>query len=239
MRKMGVLFLVLCGAVSVAMTGCRSEGRASYESVVMEHARVFLPMDGDGQIYESALTAVGEYLTGEMRCEEAVKKTDKARRELQEARKTIKTYKVSAEMSELMEKYEIVPEEFEKFGNYRIGELQEYIEKLSALGKYLEYSESSDPDHQQLEFMHDRCTKIQKNNHGYYYYMFINYWFASWEEKKVDYVKEQILDRLECYLPEDYVWEKDVDTIEDKGSGYLEAMEEYQADMSAHKFPIS
>lgn len=230
MKKAGILFLILCGGVFAAMTGCSLEGKTSYESVVMEHARVFLPMDGDGQTYETALTTVGGYLAGEMECEEALKKTDKARCELQEAMDTIKTYEISAEMSELMEKYGIVPEEFEKFGNYRIGELQGYIGELDALCECLEYAESSDSDRQQLEFWHDRCRRIQENNHGYYYYMFINYWFAGWEEKKVDYVKEQILDRLECYLPEDYVWETNVDTIESKGSRYLDAMEECRAE---------
>ena len=50
----------------------------------------------------------------------------------------------------------------------------------------------------------------------------------------MDYVKAQILDRLECYLPEDYDWETDKDTIEDKGSRYLDAMEECRTDAAVH-----
>lgn len=234
MKRAGILFLILCGVMSAAVIGCSPERKASYESVVMEHARVFLPMDGDGKAYESALSAAGKYLAGEMEQEEAEKKADKARRELMEAYDTIKTYEITPEMSELMKKHGIVPEEFEVFGNYRAGELQGYIEDVNALCEYLEYAESSDSDYQQLEFWHDQCSTIQENNHGYYYYMFINYWFAGWEEKKVDYVKAQILDRLECYLPEDYAWENDRDTIESKGSRYLDAMDECRTEAALH-----
>ncbi|MCI9356486.1 MAG: hypothetical protein HFH59_02875 [Lachnospiraceae bacterium] len=234
MKKAAIMFLILCGVISAAATGCTPEGRPSYESVVMEHARVFLPMDGDGKLYEDALSAAGEYLAGEMEHKEALKKARQARRELQEAENTVKTYQVSEEMSELLEKYGIIPEEFEAFGNFRAGELQGYMEDVNTLCEYMEDAESSDSAYQQLEFWHDQYRTIQENNHGYYYYMFINYWFAGWKEKQVDYVKAQILDRLECYLPEDYDWETDKDTIEDKGSRYLDAMDECRADAAVH-----
>ena len=230
MKKAVSLFFILCGVMSVYMTGCSPEGKSSYESVVMEHARVFLPMDGDGRSYENALSAAEEYLEGEMKHKDALKQVDQSRRELMEARNTVKAYEVSKEMSQLMEKYGIIPEEFEVFGNCRAGELQGYIENLDALCECLESAEGSDSGHQQLESLYDQCRTIQENNHGYYYYMFINYWFAGWEEKRVDYVKAQIMDRLECYLPEDYVWETDKDTIEEKGSRYLAAMEECRAE---------
>ncbi len=233
--KRGVLFVLVCMfAAGCSMKEKENVSEKAYQAVVEEHAKIFLPIDGDGAVYDGVILAVGRYLNQETDRESTLKEVDKAVKWLEESEEQLEEYELPAGMPAFLEECGILPEEFEMFGNSRGSQLETYIQDLKSLREHLEYAEEFDFEYEEVEFWHDIYGNVQESNRGYYYYGSVNYWFAGWDVEQAAYVQEKIVDKLESYLPENRSWETDREIVEQKTNRYLDDIEESLGVISGH-----
>lgn len=198
------------------------EETGDYQTIVDEHARLFLPMDQDGSVYDAALEKVGRYITGKIAQAEALEILQDTVETFRDEKEGLEAYTVSEEFGSLLMEYGILPEEFEAFGNSREPQLQSYLTDLESISGYLENADEYAYQYRSVVFWHDLCETLQDSHRGYYYYSGVNYWFAGWKDSQTAYVQEQVIDRLESYIPEGCTWETDREVIEQKTMHYLD-----------------
>lgn len=232
MKKKWIL-LAVCLLVLATVPGCSQkeethpeektkEETGDYRAIVDEHARLFLPMDQDGSVYDRALEKIGRYITGKITQSKALGVLQDTMETFREEQENLETYTVSEEFGSLLMEYDILPEEFEAFGNSRAPQLQSYLTDLESIYGYLENADEYAHQYRSVVFWHDLCETLQDSHRGYYYYSGVNYWFAGWEDSQVSYVQEQVIDRLESYIPQGCTWETDREVIEQKTMHYLD-----------------
>lgn len=235
MTGLTAAFLLIC----MFAAGCGVKEKEdvlgqAYQAVVEEHAKIFLPIDGDSAVYDGVLLSVGNYLNGEADRESTLKDVDGAVKQLQDAEEGLEKYELPTGMAALLEECGILPEEFEMFGNSRGMQLETYIQDLESLREHLEHAEEFDFEYEEVKFWHDIYGKVQESNRGYYYYGSVNYWFAGWDAEQAAYVQKQVINKLESCLPENRSWETDREIAEQKANRYLDDIEESLRVISEH-----
>ena len=138
-------------------------------------------------------------------------------------------YTLDDKLSDLLEEYDILPEEFEAFGRSQEDELIDTISDAEELFEYLIYSEKSDEMYEDLEKAYKSYKEIQDYMRGVNYYANFNYWFAEWDEEMTAYIQEQVTPELKSCVSKDFVWENDRDVVERKAMRYMDDLEDYIA----------
>lgn len=240
MKKIISLILAVLIASSL-LTGCGEQkdnggdkdlqqaGEGDFAKVVDKFKEAFLPMDNDGYIYSEAIEAVCDYVDGEKSFQEASDTLTQAYEILEKADSEFEEQTLEEEMHDVFMEYDIMPEEFEIFINFRIQDLSSYVENLSTLYYYFQSSEVSELSKNNLKFVSSIYRLMQENNRSYYFYMNINYWFVNRSQDEVNYLLEELEKDLKwCSVsPDDYAWENDREIVENKAMQYLDIYEEY------------
>lgn len=240
MKKIISLILAVFIASSL-LTGCGEQkdnggdkdlqqaGEGDFAKVVDKFKEAFLPMDNDGYIYSEAIEAVCDYVDGEKSFQEASDALTQAYEILEKADSEFEEQTLEEEMHDVFMEYDIMPEEFEIFINFRIQDLSSYVENLSTLYYYFQSSEVSELSKNNLKFVSSIYRLMQENNRSYYFYMNINYWFVNRSQDEVNYLLEELEKDLKwCSVsPDDYAWENDREIVENKAMQYLDIYEEY------------
>lgn len=240
MKKIISLILAVLIASSL-LTGCGEQkdnggdkdlqqaGEGDFAKVVDKFKEAFLPMDNDGYIYSEAIEAVCDYVDGEKSFQEASDTLTQAYEILEKADSEFEEQTLEEELHDVFMEYDIMPEEFEIFINFRIQDLSSYVENLSTLYYYFQSSEVSELSKNNLKFVSSIYRLMQENNRSYYFYMNINYWFVNRSQDEVNYLLEELEKDLKwCSVsPDDYAWENDREIVENKAMQYLDIYEEY------------
>lgn len=239
MKKLLSVFLFAFFAVSV-FTGCSDTPSGDdslrarvgdFAIVVDEFKEVLLPMDNDGYIYSNAVQTVCDYTDGKATQQEAVDAVVQAYAELEKAESEIEDKTLDEDIENIIKEYDIYPEEFEVFMNFRLQDLSTYVENLSYLYYYLQNDVEFDSEFNtnNLIFVSKIDRLIQDNNRDYYYYANINYWFVDRTDEEVEYLFQELEKDLKwCSVSEDeYVWEKSTEIVEEKAMQYMNTYEDY------------
>lgn len=240
MKKIISLILAVLIASSL-LTGCGEQkdnggdkdlqqaGEGDFAKVVDKFKEAFLPMDNDGYIYSEAIEAVCDYVDGEKSFQEASDALTQAYEISEKADSEFEEQTLEEELHDVFMEYDIMPEEFEIFINFRIQDLSSYVENLSTLYYYFQSSEVSELSKNNLKFVSSIYRLMQENNRSYYFYMNINYWFVNRSQDEVNYLLEELEKDLKwCSVsPNDYAWENDREIVENKAMQYLDIYEEY------------
>lgn len=240
MKKLLSVFLSVLMTVSF-LTGCGEQKNnqpnesssktdiGDFAKVVDKFKEAFLPMDNDGYIYSEAVEAVCDYIDGEKSFQEASDALTEAYEILEKAESEFEEQTLEEEFHDILMEYDIMPEEFEMFINFRIQDLSSYVENLNTLYYYLQSAEFSELDKNNLKFVSSIDRLIQENNRSYYFYANINYWFVNRSQDEVNYLLEELEKDLKwCSVsPDDYAWENDSEIVENKAMQYLDIYEEY------------
>lgn len=240
MKKIISLILAVLIASSL-LTGCGEQkdnggdkdlqqaSEGDFAKVVDKFKEAFLPMDNDGYIYSEAIEAVCDYVDGEKSFQEASDTLTRAYEILEKADSEFEEQTLEEEMHDVFMEYDIMPEEFEIFINFRIQDLSSYVENLSTLYYYFQSSEVSELSKNNLKFVSSIYRLMQENNRSYYFYMNINYWFVNRSQDEVNYLLEELEKDLKwCSVsPDDYAWENDREIVENKAMQYLDIYAEY------------
>lgn len=240
MKKIISLILAVLIASSL-LTGCGEQkdnggdkdlqqaSEGDFAKVVDKFKEAFLPMDNDGYIYSEAIEAVCDYVDGEKSFQEASDTLTQAYEILEKADSEFEEQTLEEELHDVFMEYDIMPEEFEIFINFRIQDLSSYVENLSTLYYYFQSSEVSELSKNNLKFVSSIYRLMQENNRSYYFYMNINYWFVNRSQDEVNYLLEELEKDLKwCSVsPDDYAWENDREIVENKAMQYLDIYEEY------------
>lgn len=240
MNKIISLILSVFIAVSL-LTGCGEQKNnggdkdlqqvsvGDFAKVVDKFKEAFLPMDNDGYIYSEAVETVCDYVDGKKSFQEASDALAQAYETLEKEETEFEEQSLEDEFHDILMEYDIMPEEFEMFINFRIQDLSSYVENLNTLYYYLQSAEISEFDKNNLKFVSSIDRLIQENNRSYYFYTNINYWFVNRSQDEINYLLEELEKDLKwCSVsPDDYAWENDSEIVENKAMQYLDIYEEY------------
>ena len=196
-----------------------------YQLVIEEYANIIFPIDEDAYLYHCALSDIGEYLSGQISKETALESVQYALEHLEKRQNSWETYTVSLEISDLMREYGILSEIFEVRINNWPNKLQNYIMDLNRIYPYLQQAEEYNRSHLNTALLHELAVQAWELAHMHYFYNYVNYWFADWEDKKISYLQEHVLNKLKCFMPDKYVWETDREVIFKKFDDYTKDME--------------
>lgn len=196
-----------------------------YQLVIEEYANIIFPIDEDAYLYHCALSDIGEYLSGQISKETALESVQYALEHLEKRQNSWETYTVSLEISDLMREYGILSEIFEVRINNWPNKLQNYIMDLNRIYPHLQQAEEYNRSHLNTALLHELAVQAWELAHMHYFYNYVNYWFADWEDKKISYLQEHVLNKLKCFMPDKYVWETDREVIFKKFDDYTKDME--------------
>ena len=196
-----------------------------YQLVIEEYANIIFPIDEDAYLYHCALSDIGEYLSGQISKETALESVQYALEHLEKRQNSWETYTVSLEISDLMREYGILSEIFEVRINNWPNKLQNYIMDLNRIYPYLQQAEEYNRSHLNTALLHELAVQAWELAHMHYFYNYVNYWFADWEDKKISYLQEHVLNKLKCFMPDKYVWKTDREVIFKKFDDYTKDME--------------
>jgi len=196
------------------------------KAIIDDYKVIVLEKDGDSAKFDQALALLEEYVenSGLEKKEETAEAFWKIEEEMESDSAAFVPYEVSEEMEKLLGSQGISVVEYKSGANFRYTELEDYIQNLSFLGTYLEFSDMDQMAMEDLAAAVRRYQEYQKVQRAYCYTE-INYWFAPWGEKEAEYIKEQVLDHLTSFGAQDARWEHDQDRVEEKMNGYLDEME--------------
>lgn len=235
-RYDGIRAYIFCMlAVCIVLNGCgkKEEQKAEYQKIADDYADLILTEDEDSRNYETALSAVGNYLEqkDENSKEEAKQIVEDVIEQMEEASEEIKPYAMEDGFEDLLKKYGIEPEEYLMFADERKEELYDYLTTLRTLEEYLGEEDAAFSEALEKEYeMAANTQEIMKS----YQYCGINYWFAGWEEEAADYVKEQVYDKLTSFSAEGEAWQDSREAVEERMTQYLDRLEELVNEWSGY-----
>lgn len=215
------------------LTGCsdqkKDEINEDFKELVTAFEDVFLPMDEDGYIYQQALEAAEDYLDGDMDKEEALNIVADAILTIDETINSSQEISLDSDLQVILEKYNILPEEFELFMNFRTNDLDAYSNNLKFVYPYLQSAYMSDRAEDEAVLVTKLYLDMQECNEGYFYYANLNYWFTDCEEKEVDYLLDSLSDKLKWLSvdEDDFIWENSMSLVEEKCMVYIYMLEDY------------
>lgn len=228
-----------CGA-GKGSSASSAEDKAAYApgadfcAVADEFSQLYLAFDGDGYRFDQALEAVNAYLGGEMTQEEAVSVLEKTRKTCEEEMEGLEEFAVSDAFAAKLSACGISAEEYKAFGNSRKNELYHQIIGILTMLEYLESAEELQESYEDLQFFFLSNTAEQDCMRGYYYYGCFNYWFVQANEAEKAYLEERVTSRINAYLPEDPVWYKDQEEVEERVMLYLDELELVNGQAAKH-----
>ncbi len=231
MMKLGVFTLL-----TALLTGCTAKNKVSeeFKEIVESFSDIYLTLDADGHRVDKALDAVGAYLEEGTSYEDTAKVLEDAITEIDQASKNQKEFVVDEEMAELLRAYDISPEEYREFGNFRTYELNNQSQTIFILLEYVTYADLSEEDYNNLVRAYELQTEYQKEMKIYYYYMCLNYWFKSATEPEKEYLQEQVMKNIKSYQPENSVWYTDEKELEDAVALCLDRIEANNEEWVVH-----
>ena len=224
-KKTGTI--VICFAAGILTGVCPVSAKESYQSIVEEYKKIFLTMDDVSYQYDCVLAAIGDYVEQKADYSDTTKTVENIIGSLKEEKDNLEDYTLDDEMSDLLEEYGILPEEFEAFGRSQEDEFTDAISDMEELSEYLEYAEDSMDDYDRLVEAYGQYKDIQDYMKGVNYYANFNYWFAEWDEEMTEYVQKEVTPEIKSCISEDFVWENDRDVVERKAMRYMDDLEDY------------
>lgn len=225
--KQCIRYIVFAAVCLLAGCGGKTGPDSGSQAIVDDYAEIILQRDADSADYDSALSAVGNYL--EKKDSETLKAAESLLRDtidrMKKAAEKTEPYQMDDDFEELLKKHNIEPEEYVMNADERSQNLQHYVESLEVLNEYLSYEEEDSLTRDALAKEYEMVVKIQEVFRRYDY-CGINYWFAGWEEEETAYVREQVHDKLKSFSAVEEVWQDDRDAVEQRMEIYLNEVEE-------------
>lgn len=218
-----IRFISCLAAVLYLLAGCGGgQKQPEYQQVIDSFAEIVLELDGDSAQFDLGLEAVGSYLEqpDEGRRGEVRQKVQDIINRMDETKKTIVPCAMEEEFAVLLERFQIDPEEYLMYADSRSYDLTSYMMELELLDQYMEFEETSDAVRDDFYFLYRNIVQRQQIMKEYNYCV-INYWFAGVGEKEMDYIRQQILDRLVSFASESGTWYDDREAVEKMGDTCL------------------
>lgn len=239
-KTITVFFLIFGFLLPAGCSDDKNENQKEYRAVVDDYAEILLKMDQDSSKYDHALESVGKYLEhpepGALK--DARKVLNDAVRQLEEEKNTASGYKMDDEFQKQLSKFGIDAEEYLDYADSRNYGLEEYIGYIQFLDQFLVYEEGNNMSCEELEFQYKNMLESQRVMRECSYAE-INYWFAGQNKEIVDYVKENVLERLESYHTETPVWDDDREAVERRINVLLDEYEELVEEQARHIGEVS
>ena len=232
--KKKICIVTLCLMTGSLAGVCPVSAEEGYQSIVEEYKKIFLTMDDVSYQYDCVLAAVGDYLDEKSNHSDTVETVNNITDTLKEKKDSLEEYTLDDKLSDLLEEYGILPEEFEAFGRSQEDEFTDTISDIEELTEYLEYAEDSEDDYDRLAVAYEEYKDIQDYMKGVNYYTNFNYWFAEWDEEMTDYVQKEVTPEIKSCISEDFVWENDRDVVERKAMRYMDDLEDYIEVLAKH-----
>lgn len=226
---LSVLSVVVLIAVGIVGCAPADSGKdwEEREAIIDDYAAILLLQDQDSARFDEALAAVNAYLenTTAGQKEETKALLDKIMQQLQDDSSGYEPYEPSEELKQMLENQGISLEEYQINADSRYIYLQGFIQDLVYLQEYLDYADEGGSSMEDLERVCYLMTEEQKYIRGYSY-TGVNYWFAGWGEKEVEYIRHQVLDKFTSFFAEDAQWLDSRDAVEARMNTYLDSVEE-------------
>ena len=232
--KKKIYMIAACMAAGSLTGSCPVSAREGYQSIVEEYKKIFLVMDEVSYEYDCVLTAIGDYVEKKADHSDTTETVKNIIDTLKEQKDNLEVYTLDDEMSDLLEEYGILPEEFEAFGRSQEDEFTDTISDMEELLEYLSYAEDSENDYDRLVNAYKEYKDIQESMKGVNYYANYNYWFAEWNEEETAYVQENVTPEIKSCISKDFVWENERDVVERKAMRYMDDLEDYIDVLAKH-----
>lgn len=208
-RKISVLVLLLMTGIC---TGCQeqtknrelSDDMTAFTEIFKE---CYLIQDEAAAVYTDALEAIETYAADpgeEARLETMEVLTDASETILQT---DIPACQFSEEIENFLEKRGISIAEFEALSAIGEADKQRYLQNLDHYLLYFtELSSSGDNPPEGLLIEIQYIPQLQRELNEYMFYA-TNEILASFGEEELDYIREEVIDQLKVYNPEDAKWQ--------------------------------
>jgi len=230
--------LAIClAAVSLCLAGClqgtSKKDREERKAIIDDYREIILLQDRDSARYDQALAAMDPYIESPtlQKKAEAADTLWEILEELKAESAAFESYTISGELEQMLENQGISMVEYQFNADARYAQLEAYIQNLSFLDWYLEYADVDSQAMSDFISAAERYKNYQKEMRAYNY-IGINYWFAQWGEEEEEYIKNQVLNRLESFAAEDAKWEDSREAVEEKMNACLDRVEEQLEQMT-------
>jgi len=236
-RRAAVLFTVLI--ISLGAIGCESKKTendiAERKMIIDDYAEIIFLQDQDSAYFDQALSAVSAYIddiTAEHKAA-AIDALEGTIAQMEADSAECDSYAISEEFGQILEKHQISRVEYQMNADSRYTYLQDYIQDLTYLEEYLAYAEDGEAFMEDLRMTYRFMEEEQRLMRAYNY-TGINYWFAGWGEEETEYIRQEVLDKLQSFFAQDAEWENSRDAVEASMNGYLDQVEELYNEWTAY-----
>ena len=125
-----------------------------------------------------------------------------------------------------MEENGILPSEFKMVGNSVRDQISTYIFDLENLNESLENAEEFF-EYEKLAFYAEVLSDTYEIMQSFYFYLYVNYFFCTWDdEESLAALENNIIDKIEFLIPEEYEWQSDSGDVEEIVETLLDDYEE-------------
>lgn len=225
LRKILVLFLCmafLCGCASQEAKGVTED----FCAVVEDFSPRYQLMDLDGQMYENVLDIAENYVDGQLTADRALELLHDTQDFMKKCEDELGEEKVGEELEESLSACRISPQEYEMFMNVRRTTLHELNSQIAVIENYLAMAERLPAIREELEFLIQTDRELQEIEKEYCYYANLNYWFYTADEEQYNYIREEVISQLGCYVPESAGWYEDEEELTRKINETIDQMNE-------------
>ena len=215
------------------ITGCGLIGGGKdleeRKAIIDDYAAILLLQDQDSARFDEGLA---DNRTAEQK-EAAEALLEELIQQLQADSSECEPYEPSEELKQMLENQGISLEEYQMNADSRYIYLQGFIQELAYLQEFLKYADKGDIFMEDLERVCYMMTEEQKYICAYSY-TGVNYWFAGWGEKEVEYVRQQVLDKLTSFSAQDAQWLDNRGAVEARMNTYLDSVEDLDDQWAAY-----
>ena len=130
-KKTGII--ATCLAAGLLTGSIQISAKEDYQKIVEEYQKIFLAMDDASYQYDCILAEIKDYIEGKSDISDAKDNVKNIISTLKEKKENLEEYTLDDELSDLLEEYDILPEEFEAFGRSQEDELIDTISDAEEL----------------------------------------------------------------------------------------------------------
>lgn len=201
-----------------------------YEKAVTLIADYVLPLDEAGVLFEEEMAEIGDCLDGEGELASLRTSLLDMAGKIETIAQELTEYVSPDDAEEIMEACGIDKADYEAVQVYLIDDIYSLADELSYFYQmyFYDYTDEEveaylEEFRENLEF-EEKCWEAKK---GYCYYLYINYFFAEWDEEELKVVEEKLLSELSVLDGDDFEWKNQRDDTEAMIEEYLDQYEEY------------
>ena len=222
--------LLAAELLAMALGGCADSAGKTHEDrcrIVDDLAQIILVIDSASAVWDDTLDALCQYAQSGsdedlLTALEAVSTAYDMVLELD-----YEYTEPSEEYLAILEAEGISAQDYQTLAGIPSSNAMTYTTDLGVLFTYI-YNIYYGADTQWDDFVYtcEMLSLEQQYTRQYGWYMLVNNWFAEWEGEDLDYVQEQILDRLTSLNRDGMEWDTSRDSIEYRVNAILDDLEE-------------